>query len=419
MASGILGIENFLARMRSYFAHDLLRGIIESKAKGEEKTDEVVATWLVSAATLSFVWLYAVWVIASDFLLSFAPIYVDDWIQFAAAEAGLQQFRAAANLMASSLLGVIFAFLTLYPLVRLVAALTQNIWSASKLPMFKARRSLLDFQSSSLNANEALLNFLRTIPVFVHLSEPTLLRLSKALRAKPYAKKSIIIQQGEQGHIFYIVAVGEALVIKDNADGRKEIVSTLAPGDSFGEIALLENVVRTASVQAKSSAVMLMLSRKNFNAAFPEGSDERTLLTRTIRSMKLISDAQAFSHFSPQEARQLLKAATFVRIKAGETFIRQGDVADVAYLIERGTARVERQNKTGTGPVAILGRGELVGTIALVRETTRTASVVAETDILALQIPKGIFLDLCLTNPVVGIIIQELIQQQLAELEAG
>lgn len=417
LASGLLGIENFLARTKNFFARELLRGIVESKVAAAEKTDETVATWLVAAATLCFIWLYGVWVVASDFLLVFATIYVDAWVRFAAAHSLLASFRTLANLIASTLMVLSFSALTFYPLARFFTALSQNIWSATKLPVFKARRSLLDYQSNALNSNDAVLNFLRNIPIFSHLSESALTRLSKALRAKQYPKNATIIQQGEQGHAFFIVAVGEVHVMKDNSDGRREIVSALVPGDSFGEIALLENVVRTASVRAKKPAVMLMLSRRNFDAAFPEGSEERHLLTRTIRSMKLISDAQAFSHFTPQEARQLVKASSFVRFRAGEMFIRQGDAGDVAYLIENGTARVVRQDKEDT--VAVISRGGLVGTIALVRETTRTASVIAETEILALRIPKAVFLDLCLANPVVGVIIQELVQQQLTELEAG
>jgi CRP-like cAMP-binding protein/predicted MFS family arabinose efflux permease len=80
-----------------------------------------------------------------------------------------------------------------------------------------------------------------------------------------------IIQQGETGESFYVILDGEVHVTIDGEDVR-----TLHPGESFGEIALLHDVPRTASVTAATSVRLWTLRREAFAAVLGRESPERS-----------------------------------------------------------------------------------------------------------------------------------------------
>ena len=106
------------------------------------------------------------------------------------------------------------------------------------------------------------LQLLRSIPIFRPLSPATLEQLTRELEPLHVPAGREIIRQGEHGDRFYIVAAGEVGV---SVDGQAS--GTLYPGDYFGEIALLRDVPRTASVTAITDVDLLTLERDEFISA--------------------------------------------------------------------------------------------------------------------------------------------------------
>ena len=97
------------------------------------------------------------------------------------------------------------------------------------------------------------------VPFFVSLSGPALERLAAALIPVTARPGSSIITQGQMGDRFYIIASGEVQVTVDGTSVR-----TMGAGEFFGEIALLRNVPRTASVTAVGPTELLALDRHHF-----------------------------------------------------------------------------------------------------------------------------------------------------------
>jgi hypothetical protein len=105
-------------------------------------------------------------------------------------------------------------------------------------------------------------DLLRRVPFFVSLPEASIERLARSARQQSAPSGATIIEQGEPGERFYVVRSGAADVLVDHRP-----TGTLESGDYFGEIALLRDVPRTASVRARTDTDLLVLRRDDFLAA--------------------------------------------------------------------------------------------------------------------------------------------------------
>jgi MFS family permease len=106
------------------------------------------------------------------------------------------------------------------------------------------------------------LEILRRIPIFQPLAQPVLERLSWSLTPVSVPAGSVVIREGDPGDRFFIIKEGTANVSAVGAS-----IATLGHGDYFGEIALLRNVPRTATVTAASDLELLSLDRAEFLSA--------------------------------------------------------------------------------------------------------------------------------------------------------
>jgi MFS family permease len=106
------------------------------------------------------------------------------------------------------------------------------------------------------------LELLRAIPMFSLLPPTVLERLASGAAEVQVPAMSEVFRQGEPGDRFYVIADGTATVEIDGAEA-----STLGPGDFFGEIALLREVPRTATVRAVQDLRLFALERDDFIAA--------------------------------------------------------------------------------------------------------------------------------------------------------
>ncbi|MFA5885307.1 MAG: cyclic nucleotide-binding and patatin-like phospholipase domain-containing protein [Acidimicrobiia bacterium] len=115
---------------------------------------------------------------------------------------------------------------------------------------------------------------------------------------------------------------------------------------------------------------------------------------------RLVDDTAVFASLD-DDAREFICAQLTPRsITGGEVLIREGDDADSLYLIAEGRVRVSSRRDDGTTQVlAELGRGELVGEMALVTNEPRSATVTAVRDGLVLELPASAFLDLVRRYP--------------------
>ncbi|MDQ4126801.1 MAG: MFS transporter [Actinomycetota bacterium] len=119
-------------------------------------------------------------------------------------------------------------------------------------------RRLSEVDASS-TVPEAQLALLRSLPIFAPLPAPAIERVASRLIPIEESAGTPIVRQGEPGDRFYIIVDGEVTVSRDDRS-----VASLGGGDFFGEIALLRNAPRNATVTARTSVRLYALERDDF-----------------------------------------------------------------------------------------------------------------------------------------------------------
>ncbi|NOU70037.1 ATP-binding cassette domain-containing protein [Paenibacillus sp. LMG 31458] len=105
---------------------------------------------------------------------------------------------------------------------------------------------------------------LKLFPIFSEMDESLLRDISHFFVTESYAKERTIIHEGDLGDKFYIIVRGKVEVLKKNSTGTNDRLAVLSDGDFFGEVALLRNIPRTATIYTLSPVVFITLQREFF-----------------------------------------------------------------------------------------------------------------------------------------------------------
>ncbi|MDH5693517.1 MAG: Crp/Fnr family transcriptional regulator [Gammaproteobacteria bacterium] len=105
---------------------------------------------------------------------------------------------------------------------------------------------------------------LAKISLFEGLSDKEQAVVLEPAVVRVYPKNSVILNEGDPASSLYIIQAGSAKVFLSDRSGRELIVNILNPGDHFGELALIEDSQRTASVMTLERSVFLVLEKQDF-----------------------------------------------------------------------------------------------------------------------------------------------------------
>ncbi|XP_035229391.1 cGMP-dependent protein kinase, isozyme 1-like isoform X2 [Stegodyphus dumicola] len=183
---------------------------------------------------------------------------------------------------------------------------------------------------------------------------------------------SLVIREGEPGRHLYVSAEGELEVIK----GEKSL-GKMGPGKAFGELAILYNCTRTATVKAVTDALLWVLDRRAFQTIMMV-----TGIQRQEENINFLKSVPLLQNLSKEVLSKMADVLEVDFYPAGEYIIRQGATGDTFFIISNGQVRVTQKVITDDGiyaeeEIRCLGRGEYFGEQALLREDRRTANVIA------------------------------------------
>ncbi|HEX7058244.1 MAG TPA: Crp/Fnr family transcriptional regulator [Solirubrobacterales bacterium] len=228
--------------------------------------------------------------------------------------------------------------------------------------------------SESGESLQSPVELLRSVPLFSDLEEDELENFSRVAVPRSFPVGTRVFHEGDESDACYIVREGSFRVTREHSDGRAITLATLGPGDIFGELAMLDGEVRSASVEALDDGELLALPAgdvRGLLARHPEIAAK--LVAALVRRLRAANERIARQSFQTVPSRvagvlsQLVAEEPPRSREGGEVTIHmnQADLAQLAGTsresVSRFLADLERSGvvRAGRGRVTILAPDKL------------------------------------------------------------
>ncbi|CAL4105791.1 unnamed protein product [Meganyctiphanes norvegica] len=221
-----------------------------------------------------------------------------------------------------------------------------------------------DFRSKQLIKDAIMDNdFLK------HLDSSQVREIVDSMYPQEFAAGSWVIREGDVGSHLFVSAMGEMEVVKDG-----DVLGKMSSGKAFGELAILYNCTRTASIKACTHVKVWVLDRRVFQQVMM-----RTGLKRLEDNMNFLSSMPLLKNLNSDHLSKIADALEVDFYAPGAYIIRQGTSGDAFYIIRSGKVRVTQKitGKTEEEEIRVIDKGSYFGEQALLREDARTASIIA------------------------------------------
>lgn len=159
---------------------------------------------------------------------------------------------------------------------------------------------------------------LSRIPLFAALSEATRIHLLEEMENHTFKEGEYLVKQGQHGAQLFVMLHGEAQAIFKDATGKSHVVGTLRDGDTFGEVALIDQVPRTASVLATKECTALSLSREDFEKHIANDESESSRVKQMIRLSSFFKRHPLFSRMQAVDQAKIIERFRFNTVVANE-----------------------------------------------------------------------------------------------------
>ncbi|CAL1674649.1 unnamed protein product [Lasius platythorax] len=181
---------------------------------------------------------------------------------------------------------------------------------------------------------------------------------------------SIIIKEGDVGSIVFVMEEGKVEVSRDG-----KYLSTLQHGKVLGELAILYNCKRTATITAATDCHLWAIDRQCFQTIMM-----RTGLSRQAEYTDFMKSVPIFKNLPEETLIKISDVLEETFYNNGDYIIRQGARGDTFFIISRGQVRVtiKQPDTTEEKYIRTLGKGDFFGEKALQGDDLRTANIIAD-----------------------------------------
>ena len=234
---------------------------------------------------------------------------------------------------------------------------------------------------------------LRTTPLFAELSSHVLESLVPRMTLVELRAGDVLFHEGDPGASLFVISEGEVSV-----ETRGRELARLGPGAFFGEIALVTDLPRSATVRAATDVELLAIDRGLVREAAAERPEIISVLLRFVRDRlvdRMTQTSELFRPFADRDRHELAARFELVEVVPGSQLIVQGERADGLYLMVAGRVEVTRDGRY----VSALTSGDVFGEMSLMSGGGSTADVIAASRVLALRLPARTFTEVIMTHP--------------------
>ncbi|XP_059401203.1 cGMP-dependent protein kinase 1-like isoform X1 [Carassius carassius] len=216
-----------------------------------------------------------------------------------------------------------------------------------------------------------------------HLEASQILTIMDCMYPTTLAQGCCVIQEGDDGSTVYILEEGSVEVTK----GEQKLC-TIEPGKVFGELAILYNCTRTATVTALTDIKLWAIDRQGFQTIMM-----RAGLLKHSNYMEFLRSVPSFKTLTEDVLSKLADVLEETHYSDGDYIIRQGATGDTFFIISEGQVSVTQQKSASEEPVFLstLSTGDWFGEQALKGEDVRTANVTAVGDVTCLVVDRESF----------------------------
>lgn len=211
--------------------------------------------------------------------------------------------------------------------------------------------------------------------IFTSLSNENRTTVITSMKLFVMGPKEVVFEQNSPGSNFYVISAGKVEVF---VNGKQ--VNVLGPGDSFGELALLHDSPRSASVYTLDKVQMWVLDRKTFRTAV------KAVNTKHYNENKrFIDSVPLFSLLTCTQRESLVGSLSSLKFRQGERIVKEGDPGDLFYIISEGRVLCTQGGET----IREMEKGDFFGEQALLYNCMRTATITAITEVKCMAIGRN------------------------------
>ena len=250
---------------------------------------------------------------------------------------------------------------------------------------------------------------LAQVGLFRELNPETRAALAAAMEPLDCARSDEIVREDDAGDDFYLIVDGEAEVRKRlPARKRSVTIGWLGPGDGFGEIALLENTVRSATIVASRPTRLLKLRRAEFEGLVV-GRIGAARIRQLLQHARFLGRLTFTVGWPFAELVKFAQRGQSRRFDAHAIVLREGEPNHWFYLIFDGAFEARQ----GERVLRRMGPGDYFGELSLLEGWTATATVVAIEESRCLALSRADFLELFARDFRIGLRMEALAGQRL------
>ena len=133
---------------------------------------------------------------------------------------------------------------------------------------------------------------LHKVYMFSELAPADTEKLTAHCQTRTYPANAILITEGDQTDSLYVIVEGEVKVFANDNNGKEVILNILGPGEYFGEIALVDDQPRSASVMTIAPTKVMIISKGNFKRCLEENPDMSFNLIRALtKQVRALTDS--------------------------------------------------------------------------------------------------------------------------------